>query len=333
MPTDPRLKRGAMVHCLSSRVLRHGQAKNIFGTNYTTTFLDGRVLEVQTKRITDRTYKYLRCVFALSSGTKEATLPLNAAKHGLRMPMELQPEYPDDDPMFRVNAIFSPPPESGILNPDPSPVLDIPDGTPDTSDILEGSRDPNSGHHTAIQSVNANDSIGSLGIGSSIAHGGGDSMNAINAHGQVWRKLSRSGALNGPTPKLNCRVRCADGTVVQAGTAGNMFTPLDAFMTMMPLSYMPTIFELTNKKLFLRPAAATTSGELFKFFGLIILMTRVKFSNRRELWRRTSDSEYLPLHNFGKIMPRQRFEVLRNCIRFSLQEDDPLSGNNANERH
>ena len=67
----------------------------------------------------------------------------------------------------------------------------------------------------------------------------------------------------------------------------------------------------------------TTMGEIVKFLGTLILMTRVKVKKRRNLWSTSSVSKYLPAYNFGKTgMSRHRWDTLWKCLRWSDQPSE-----------
>lgn len=61
----------------------------------------------------------------------------------------------------------------------------------------------------------------------------------------------------------------------------------------------------------------TTGGEILRFFGLAILMTRILFSSRRSLWRSQSILKYLPTPSNGNTIKRKRFEDIDHCIVYS----------------
>ena len=88
---------------------------------------------------------------------------------------------------------------------------------------------------------------------------------------------------------------------------------------MLPISHLPPIVSLTNHNLRDENCLETSAGEILKFIGKLLLMTRVTFSERRELWSRQSHSDYLSVPNFSRVMSRVRFESLLRCIRFSRQ--------------
>ena len=96
---------------------------------------------------------------------------------------------------------------------------------------------------------------------------------------------------------------------------------LDAFMLMFPPKQLTLMITLTNRNLttFARKKEVT-KGELIKFLGILILMTRVKGRKRRDLWRTTSACKYLGAYNFGSTgMSRHRWEEIWSALRWSEQ--------------
>ena len=68
-------------------------------------------------------------------------------------------------------------------------------------------------------------------------------------------------------------------------------------------------------------------GELLKFFGVLILITRFEkiSGSRASLWTTTAPSKYIPVVALGKTgMLRQRFDAIFRCIRFGDQLVEPL---------
>ena len=62
----------------------------------------------------------------------------------------------------------------------------------------------------------------------------------------------------------------------------------------------------------------TTSEEIIKLFGILILITRFKFGSRASLWSPIQAFKYIPSASFGRTgMSRKRFDVLFSCLRFS----------------
>ena len=135
--------------------------------------------------------------------------------------------------------------------------------------------------------------------------------------------------------RLNCRVHCLDSTFIYEGAAPNTFNAMDCFMAMMPVTHLARIVELTNDKLLNQNRTLTTTEKILRLFGSLLLMMRVKFGNRRDLWWRDSGCEYLPTYNFGRAMGRTSSELLRSCIRFRKRNVTAPLGPciNSEERH
>jgi Transposase IS4 len=72
----------------------------------------------------------------------------------------------------------------------------------------------------------------------------------------------------------------------------------------------------------------TSWQELLKFFGIIILMTKYDFDDRRDLWSKNAGSKYEYAPQFGTLtgMVRDRFDFLFQMIRFSFQPAERPDG-------
>ena len=102
-------------------------------------------------------------------------------------------------------------------------------------------------------------------------------------------------------------------------------TPYEAFMWMFPTDMLNLIVSETNIVLDEYGYSTTTPGEILKFFGVLVLMTRFEFRNRAALWKNTGMNKYMPGPQFGKFMTRNRFELLRRSIRFCRRSATPMS--------
>jgi hypothetical protein len=95
---------------------------------------------------------------------------------------------------------------------------------------------------------------------------------------------------------------------------------LEYFLLMFPPDQLSTMVTLTSENLLSKTKAATTPGEVLKFFGVLILVTRFEFSARASLWSNTAPSKYQPAPSFGKTgMSRHRFDTIMASVRFSRQ--------------
>ena len=93
---------------------------------------------------------------------------------------------------------------------------------------------------------------------------------------------------------------------------------------MFPPDHIVTIINLTHVRLQVGWNRDTTKGEITKFFGVIILGTKFVFASRKDLLGIKSVSQLIDPLNFGARpgMPRNRFDDLWSCIRFSEQLDE-----------
>jgi predicted double-glycine peptidase len=81
--------------------------------------------------------------------------------------------------------------------------------------------------------------------------------------------------------------------------------------------------ELTNDKLATNKQPQLTSGELLKFFGVLILGTWREFGHRADLWEIEAGIRLLQAPAFGTKtgMPRKRFDAIWSSLTFSRQGD------------
>ena len=65
-----------------------------------------------------------------------------------------------------------------------------------------------------------------------------------------------------------------------------------------------------------------TTGEILKFIGIIILMSKFEFCKRRDLWTNTSQFRYVSAPALGKTgMARKRFDLLWQWMVWSDQPE------------
>ena len=127
------------------------------------------------------------------------------------------------------------------------------------------------------------------------------------------------------------------GEKVYPGTdRGRNLSRLDAFRIMFPSDQMKLMLDLTNNELRKKRRAVPlmTEGEMLKFFGILVLMTRVRCRNRKDCWGTRSKYKYQPTVNFAETgMTRHRWDDIWSAIRFSHQpEEKPPEMSNADWR-
>jgi Transposase IS4 len=129
--------------------------------------------------------------------------------------------------------------------------------------------------------------------------------------------------LNGPVYKRDWQVQTTNGdTWTDACNVDESISRLDVFLQMFPPEQMQTMLRCTNHILIKESRQPTTSGELLKYIGIIILATKFEFTKRSSLWSVHPIEKYEPAPNFGRTgMNRNRFDELTKCLRFSNQHD------------
>ena len=87
-----------------------------------------------------------------------------------------------------------------------------------------------------------------------------------------------------------------------------------------PPQQLQLILQLTNNELAMARKNYTTAGEIVKFFGVMLLVTRFEFGSWASLWSNVTTNKYILAPSFGLTgMPWKRFDDLWMCIQFSEQ--------------
>jgi Transposase IS4 len=148
----------------------------------------------------------------------------------------------------------------------------------------------------------------------------------VTVHGVEW--FSDQNAtfrdINGTFHRRQWFQRNAVGDMLTTGSnLDKSMTRLQTFLLMFPPNYLVEIVNLTNQQLTIASEKTTTKGEIVKFFGVILLITRFEFNSRSDLWSSKPINKYIPSPDFGKTgMPRKRFDTLWRYIRWSDQPKD-----------
>jgi hypothetical protein len=127
--------------------------------------------------------------------------------------------------------------------------------------------------------------------------------------------------INGTVHEVAWRFLGNNGTYMEPGDdPGGERTILDYFLTVMPQYTIRRILKETNDKLSQRNQEILTHGELLRFFGVCILITRYDFDNRSDLWSMATGSKYMAPANLAATgMTCHRFEKIFECLTFSIQ--------------
>ena len=137
--------------------------------------------------------------------------------------------------------------------------------------------------------------------------------------GSEWYEGETDLPTNGPFVRKTWKM--TDQYTGQEYTPGcdpnKSITSLEFFMAVFPKEQLSFIVEKTSDKLVSEGLPKLTKGEMLKFFGILILITRFEFGERASLWSSQSRCKYVPAANLGEKtgMSRDRFTaILRHCV-------------------
>ena len=146
---------------------------------------------------------------------------------------------------------------------------------------------------------------------------------AAMVHDQEWFVDDPATRLpvNGNYHFCNWAIKTRMGYMLgRGGDHQNSYSRLEYFLMLFPPEQLQLILQLTNNELAMVRKTYTTAGEIVKFFGVMLLVTRFEFGSRASLWSNMTTNKYIPAPSFGQTgMPWKRFDDLWMCIRFSEQ--------------
>ena len=178
----------------------------------------------------------------------------------------------------------------------------------------------------ALQPTVAPVAAGTEGVQEQQSNASSARLPVVTAHDCQWFEGDTELPTNGPFTRRTWRLTCQ--------YTGREFTPgcdrdnkdvkiIDYFMAVFPSKQLKLMVDETNLKLTtaLRPHPRTTKGEVLKWMGILLLITRFEFGDKRDLWSTKPSSKYVPAANFGEKtgMSRDRFEVLLRYMVWSKQ--------------
>ena len=146
---------------------------------------------------------------------------------------------------------------------------------------------------------------------------------AAMVHDQEWFVDDPAMKLpvNGKYHSHNWAIKTRMGYMLgQGGDHQNSYSRLEYFLMSFPPEQLQLILQLTNNELAMARKNYTMAGEIVKFFGVMLLVTRFEFGSQASLWSNMTTNKYIPAPLFGLTgMPQKQFDDLWMCIRFSDQ--------------
>ena len=160
---------------------------------------------------------------------------------------------------------------------------------------------------------------------------------AAMVHAQEW-------FVDGPATKLpvngnyhshNWAVKTRMGYMLgRGGDHQNSYSSFEYFLMLFPPEQLQLILQLTNNELAMARKNYTTAGEMVKFFGVMLRVTRFEFGSWASLWSNATTNKYIPAPSFGLTgMPWKWFNDLWMCIRFSEQPPNRPSDMTSEQYH
>ena len=300
---DPRRVVGGSVWAKSTAI--SNDSRRIFGVDADKLWVEGVVLEVLVNRPEGarRATTVIKARYKIGDTEKTAVIGLAQLKKQNPVAEPAEPAQP-----------------AAVAPTAPEPAVAIANGaSPDNI--------------TAPPAVNAPPpGTSQSGLSSLSASTAGSSRVPVaTAHGVDWyvdanSELPVNGAFVRKTWKVTDQYTGQDYT---PGCDSNKeLRPIDFFMAVFPKKQLSMMVEKTSERLVVAGKPRLTKGELLKWFGVLILITRFEFGERDHLWRETSTCKYIPSPSFGQRtgMTRDRFNDIFRYMVWSQQPQERPPG-------
>ncbi|EEC46907.1 predicted protein [Phaeodactylum tricornutum CCAP 1055/1] len=267
----------------------------IYGALKTTKVIVGTVVEVTTTRKpqTNRTSTFVTADFDLGGGAvKRSTLNIRSVK-------AFVPDLttsPNDADIAAVAA-----PNNMLDNIDALPTVTADTATEtdlfhmeagfDQHPILE--QDTESLVQLPVLPILPNADFGNKNFSEA------EAVPAAVAHGTKWYEDDEAtlNGTNGSVPIKDFGISTPVGEVLGPNSdIGGKYSRLEYFLLMFPPKQLTTMCQLRNNALVQQNKHIITTGELLRFFGIVILTTKFEYTSQFQLWSTTALSKYILLH-------------------------------------
>ena len=295
---DPRCTVGGF--CWAKATSVSNDSHRIYGVEAPKIWLRGTVLEVLSVRSegAQRASTLIKAQYKV--GNVERVKILNL--------MQLKKENPVPDPVPPVTT----PPDAGSL-----PAGSVPnEGVNPSSAAAPIQHPPVEGTVESQATATSN--------GSSVC------VPVVTVHDREWFTGDTELPTNGPFTRRTWKLTCQyTGREFTPGCdQGKELNACDYFLAVFPKAQLKLMVEETSILLSASGYPRTTKGEILKWFGILLLITRFEFGDRRDLWARKSSSKYIPAANLGECtgMIHDRFELMLRLMVWSKQLDTRPEG-------
>jgi Transposase IS4 len=196
-------------------------------------------------------------------------------------------------------------------NPNPEPPSSPPNQEPpplqtaaapiDSTNVAAAGSPPSNNNNTDTSNAPGTTQTVTTHLSASTASTGASQVPTVTCHGLEWFSADTTLPTNGPftqkTWKLTCQYTAKEFTPMC--DEGKDITAMEFFMAVFPAKQLSLMVEETNKNLVKDGKAKTTKGEVLKWLGVLLLITRFEFGDRSNLWNTQSRCKYIPCPNFG----------------------------------
>jgi hypothetical protein len=340
MPRDERTKAGGQVHALARHV--HAAdviAKRRFGDRWKDAHYNGIVVSWRSETKTGQQRASVFITIKFDTGSDESPnekiceINKRSVKSGWlsRNGCRLCPPTPEEEPEGMIvdsvtegggeaaPVAAAPPQDEQPAEPSADPPAGPPAGPPASSA-------PNPAPAPANPPPNVQPSSTTAVLGRLIHR----AQPVHESHGRKWYDPAD---ITGEEVKrvVERQWFLTDENGIQIGPAMDpppyKLTHLKAFLLMMPPAQITEELRLMNLKLKKKGKQEATRGELLKFYGVNILVTRLRPHSRRDLWEGKRKCKYIEPNDLSRTgMTRHRYEEMLSAWEFSACPDEKPDG-------
>lgn len=111
-----------------------------------------------------------------------------------------------------------------------------------------------------------------------------ESNPSLSRHGQIYYSTNVSIPINGAVPRRPCIISMSDGRTIAEQSGDAEKRPIVYFFALLPLRHLPEMLQMTNRPFIEKVDPHTTLGEILRFFSVILLIAKFKFTRLSDLW-------------------------------------------------
>ena len=283
------------------------------------TWLCGTVLSVERKKTNEqskRSTTYVTASYVVGTGTKIKQIPLQSLKAS-------NPEAAAEPPPPPQNQNVVDNGDDSLSVPPPPPVGEVRNSSSTSPTSTIGMGTPAASRPTSSTTDSSNNSTEE--DSSTVTNNQDGPTPVAVANDRRWYEGPTDAPVNGPFQVGGEFWEVTDqyhGTKLKPGCdkSKKSLNPFDFFIAMFPKKQLEEMVVNTSEALNIKGKPSTSTGEMLKFFGVMILATRYEFGCRRSLWSTNQTSKYLASPSFGRTgMSKNRFDDMWSCVVWSKQ--------------